>query len=401
MADEESEVEESDVSKNGNGNPKKNNVSKKDDNVGENIDDHKTEDEITEYDEVDKMPIITTTKNALITRQVGPCDAYPHRIKVSIVGTRKVGMACAIAILMRRIASEVCLIDQNQDKASAEAEDIQHAGVFLGCPLVIGTSDVYKVKDSTIVIIAVCEKKPGEELNVKHNVEVYKKIIPTIAKLACKAVLLVVTQPIDVMSYITWKLSKFPSSRVLGTGTLLDTSRFQDLLSQKLGLARSSISCMNIGAQGDTSVSIWSSIHVAGTKVRDINPRMGEADDPEKWRDISEAVNKIDDELDQKKGEKGPSCWALGFCTAEIVDAIVRNTKVVLPASTYIHSCSHGTDKDVYMSVPCVLGREGVCATVRQKLNDQEKAAVQRCADGIRNVLRECGILRESMTDIE
>lgn len=113
--------------------------------------------------------------------------------------------------------------------------------------------DVYKVKDSTIVIIAVCERKPGEELNVKHNVEVYKKIIPTIAKLACKAVLLVVTQPIDVMSYITWKLSKFPSSRVLGTGTLLDTSRFQDLLSQKLGLARSSISCMNIGAQGDTS----------------------------------------------------------------------------------------------------------------------------------------------------
>lgn len=109
------------------------------------------------------------------------------------------------------------------------------------------------MKDSTVVVIAVCERKPGEELNVKHNVEVFKKIVPTIAKLACKAVLLVVTQPIDVMSYITWKLSKFPSNRVLGTGTLLDSSRFQDLLSQKLGLARSSINCMNIGAQGDTS----------------------------------------------------------------------------------------------------------------------------------------------------
>ncbi|EFN62192.1 L-lactate dehydrogenase [Camponotus floridanus] len=373
-------------------------VPKRDDIVeGSNID-SKTQDE-TECD--DKIPTVTTTKNALVTRYLGSCDEYPHRVKVSIIGTRKVGMACAIAILMRRIASEVCLIDQNQDKASAEAEDIQHAGVFLGCPLVSGTSDVYKVKNSTVVIIAVCERKPGEELNVKHNVEVFKKIVPTIAKLACKAVLLVVTQPIDVMSYITWKLSKFPSNRVLGTGTLLDSSRFQDLLSQKLGLARTSISCMNIGAQGDTSVSIWSSIHVAGTKIRDINPRMGEADDPEKWRDISVAVNKIDDELNRKKGEKGPSCWALGFCTAEIVDAIVRNTKIVLPASTYIHSCSHGTDKDVYMSVPCVLGREGVCATVRQKLNDQEKAAVQRCADGIRNVLRECGILRESTNDVE
>lgn len=104
-----------------------------------------------------------------------------------------------------------------------------------------------------MVVIAVCEKKSEEEVNVKHNIEVFKKIVPTIAKLACKAVLLVVTQPIDVMSYITWKLSKFPSSRVLGTGTLLDSCRFQDLLSRKLGLARTSISCMSIGAQGDTS----------------------------------------------------------------------------------------------------------------------------------------------------
>lgn len=121
-------------------------VSKRDDIVGESNVDSKTQDE-TECDDVNKIPILTTTKNALITRQLGPCDAYPHRVKVSIVGTRKVGMACAIAILMRRIASEVCLIDQNQDKASAEAEDIQHAGVFLGCPLVIGTS----VMDQRIV----------------------------------------------------------------------------------------------------------------------------------------------------------------------------------------------------------------------------------------------------------
>ncbi|XP_020290515.1 uncharacterized protein LOC109858050 [Pseudomyrmex gracilis] len=376
-------------------------VDKRDDFLDDSLADGEVRDE-TIYDEIGRTPITTTTtKNALVTTQLGPCDVYPHHVKVSILGTRKVGMACAIAILMRRIASEICLIDQNAERASAEAEDVQHAGMFLGCPRVTGTSDIYKVKDSTVVVIAVCERKPGEELNVKHNLEVFKKIIPTVSKLACKAVLLVVTQPIDVMSYITWKLSKFPSSRVLGTGTLLDTSRFQDLLSQKLGLARTSISCVNIGAQGDTSVSIWSSVSVAGTKIRDINARMGEADDPEKWRDISVAVNKIDAELNRKKGETGPNCWALGFCTAEIVDAIVRNTKVVLPASTYIYTCSHGTDKDVYMSFPCVLGREGVHATVRQKLNEQEKTAVERCADNIRNVLRECGILRESTTDVE
>ncbi|XP_039309244.1 L-lactate dehydrogenase B-A chain isoform X2 [Solenopsis invicta] len=229
-------------------------TSKKGDTLGDSDVDGEVPDEI-ERDDIAKTPITTTTKNALITTQLGPCETYPHPVKISIVGTRKVGMACAIAILMRRIASEVCLIDQNSNKASAEAEDIQQAGIFLGCPLVIGTSDVYKVKDSTVVVIAVCEKKSEEELNVKRNIEVYKKIVPTIAKLACKAVLLVVTQPIDVMSYITWKLSKFPSSRVLGTGTLLDSCRFQDLLSRKLGLARTSINCMSIGAQGDTSAT--------------------------------------------------------------------------------------------------------------------------------------------------
>lgn len=103
-------------------------------------------------------------------------------------------------------------------------------------------------------------------------------------------------------------------------------------------------------------------------------------------------------ELEEKKGS---CCWGVAISTTEIVDAIVRNTKVVLPASTHILSCAHGTDKDVYMSVPCVIGREGVYCTVRQKLSEQEKAAVQTCADNIRNILRESGILQENNNEAE
>ncbi|XP_031827846.2 L-lactate dehydrogenase isoform X1 [Nomia melanderi] len=349
-------------------------------------------------DEEDKVPITTTTKNALITTQLGPCDVYPHRVKVSIVGIGKIGMACAIAILMRRLASEVCLIDHDANKASAEAEDIQHAGVFLGSPLVTGTSDISMVKESAVVIISACESAPGEEPNVKHNFKMFKTIIPGIARFACKSVLLVVTQPTDVMSYITWKLSGFPSNRVLGTGTLLDSARLQDFISRRLNVARSSVSCMTIGAQGNMAVPVWSNVHVGGMKLRDINPRIGEEDDPEKWYEINEAMKNSGKQLDEKKGL---NCWGHALCTAEIVDAIVRNTKVVLPASTHIHSCAHGTDKDVYMSVPCVIGREGVYCTVRQKLTEPEKSAVQTCADSIRGVLRECGILQDSQNDSE
>lgn len=112
-------------------------------------------------------------------------------------------------------------------------------------------TDISMVKESAVVIISACETAPGEEPNVKHNLKMFKTIIPGIARFACKSVLLVVTPPTDVMSYITWKLSGFPSNRVLGTGTLIDCARFQDFVSRRLNVARSSVSCMTIGAQGD------------------------------------------------------------------------------------------------------------------------------------------------------
>lgn len=109
------------------------------------------------------------------------------------------------------------------------------------------------MKDSAVVVIAVCETKLAEAPDVIHNLEVFRNIIPAIAKHACKAVIVVATQPVDVMSYIAWKLSKLPSSRVLGTGTLVDSMRLRHYLGQKLGIANTSVSCLSIGAQGDTS----------------------------------------------------------------------------------------------------------------------------------------------------
>ncbi|XP_015182794.1 PREDICTED: L-lactate dehydrogenase-like [Polistes dominula] len=377
------------------------NNNKKENNLINNKTNSKAQDDI-EYDDIDQIPITTTsTKNALITTMLGPCEVYPHRVKVSIVGVGKIGMACAIAILMRRIASEVCLFDKDENRAMAEAEDIRHAGIFLGNPLVTGTSDVSMLQKSAVVIITTPEKRSNEEPNVKDNLEIFKKIIPPITKFVCSGVLLIVTEPVDVMSYIAFKLSKFPPNRVLGIGTLLDSARFQDIMSQKIGIARSSINCMSIGAQGNTSVPVWSSINVAGLKLRDINSRMGDKDDPEKWYEVTESVHQSDAVLNQMKGDKGPNCWATGICTAEIVDAIIRNTKVVLPVSTHICSSNQGIDNDVYMSIPCVIGREGVHCTVRQKLTDQEKLEVQACADSIRNTLRESGILQEVSEDVE
>ncbi|XP_023289680.1 L-lactate dehydrogenase A chain-like [Orussus abietinus] len=353
-------------------------------------------------EDAEKIPVTTTTtRNALITTQLGPCESYPHRVKVSVVGVSNVGMACAIAILMRRTASEVCLVDKDKERARAEAEDIQHAGVFLGCPLVVGGSDISSVKDSTVVVVSVNEPRPGEKPDVAKNLEIFRTIVPGIVKFACRAVLVIATPPVEVMSYIAWKFSKLCRNRVLGVGTLVDSVRFQSLVGRRLGLAPSAVHCTSIGAQGVNSVPVWSGLHVAGTRLRDVNPKMGEDDDPEGWQDVAKEVAETQARLDERMGDRGPSCWALGFCAAEIVDAVVRNTKVVLPVATYVHSCSHGTDKDVFMSVPCVVCREGVHCTLRQKLTDSEKSAVQTCADNIRGVLRESGIFQDVQEEAE
>lgn len=125
--------------------------------------------------------------------------------------------------------------------------------------------DISMVKESAVIIISACETAIGEAPNVKHNLKMFKTIIPGVARFACKSVLLVVTEPTDVMSYITWKLSGFPSNRVLGTGTLIDTARFQDFASRRLNLARSAVSCMTIGAQGDMAGTLLHQI-LLGTR---------------------------------------------------------------------------------------------------------------------------------------
>lgn len=115
------------------------------------------------------------------------------------------------------------------------------------------------VKESTVVIIAIGEQGNNERPNVSHNLEIFRKVIPAISKFACRAVLLVATRPVDCMSYIAWKLSKFPSNRVLGTGTMCDTMKFQYHLGQRLGIANTSVNCLSIGAQGDASGIYYSS----------------------------------------------------------------------------------------------------------------------------------------------
>ncbi|XP_043682436.1 L-lactate dehydrogenase A-like 6A [Vespula pensylvanica] len=300
-----------------------------------------------------------------------------HRVKVVIVGSGPIGVATAIAILFKRLASELVFIDTNDDLAKAEAEDIGQGAAFLGNPKIFGSKDYASARNAAVCVITLGDKSqanqdPAELL--ESNLSTFKVVVPNVSKYAPNSVLVIVTNPVDILSNVAMKLSGFPPNRVIGLGTFLDSCRFQYFIANKLGVAASSIQASIIGENGSSSVPIWSAVGVMGMKLKDINKEIGTKTDPEAWNELH--IKVIDADSDIISG-KGYCNWAVGICVSEIVDAIVRNTCICITVSTYLKGCRHGLDKDVYMSLPCIIGRNGVQSLVRFLYTKEEQELME------------------------
>ena len=189
--------------------------------------------------------------------------------KIAIIGSGNVGTTFAYALLLSGLVSEIVLIDSNKSKAEGEVMDLNHA-VPLSHPTTIRSGDYADCAGAAITVItAGVAQKPGEtrlELN-KNNTEVFKKIIPVVAQQNPEGILLIATNPVDVMTYAAWKLSKLPPQRVIGSGTILDTARFRQFLSRHFGVDPRSVHAFIIGEQGDSEVPIWSLANIAGMRL--------------------------------------------------------------------------------------------------------------------------------------
>ncbi|XP_018338279.1 PREDICTED: L-lactate dehydrogenase A-like 6A isoform X1 [Trachymyrmex septentrionalis] len=296
-----------------------------------------------------------------------------HRVKVVVVGSAPKGVAVAIAILFKRLASELVLIDANEELAKTEAEDISHAAAYLGNPRIVGTKDYVCARDAAVCVITVGSQsredlRPADYL--EQNLKIFKDVIPNVSKYAPNSVLLILSKPVDILSYVAMKLSGFPPNRVIGLGTFLDSCRFQYFIAQKLGLSANAIQALIIGESGPASVPVWSAVAVMGMPLKDINKEIGTRTDPESWGDLHAKVVNTDNELILKKGYHN---WAVGICTGEIVDAIVRNTCACFTVSTFMKGCQHGLEKDIFTSLPCVVGRNGVQSFIRLLYTSKEQ----------------------------
>ncbi|XP_029051560.1 L-lactate dehydrogenase-like [Osmia bicornis bicornis] len=329
---------------------------------------------------------MTSIKARLLSTVVQPITT--GRNKITVVGVGQVGMACAFTLLTNNVSSEVALVDVMADKLKGEMLDLQHGSAFLKNAKINASTDYASTANSSLCIVtAGARQREGEtRLDlVQRNTDIFKGIIPQLVKYSPNTILLIVSNPVDILTYVAWRLSGLPKNRVIGSGTNLDSARFRFLLSQKLNVAPTSCHGWIIGEHGDTSVPVWSGVNVAGVRLRDLNEKVGTEEDEEHWSDLHRQV--VDSAYEVIK-LKGYTSWAIGLSVANLASAMLRNSNQVHAVSTMIKGY-HGIDKEVFLSLPCTLGESGVTCVVQQKLTQDELGNLLSSANAMNDVQKD------------
>ena len=311
-----------------------------------------------------------------------------HPVRVAIVGAGHVGATFAYALLLRGIASEIVLINLHQERAEGEAMDLKH-GMLFTQPVHVWAGDFADCESADIVVLAAgVAQHPGEtRLDLlKRNVEVFKKIVPDIVQHNREAILIIVTNPVDVLTYITWKISGLPPSQVIGSGTILDTARFRYLLSEHFHVEPRSVHAYIIGEHGDSQVPVWSLANIAGIRLDEYSHLNGYRLDIAEKAEIARNTRSAAYEIIRRKGA---TYYAIASGLVRIIEAIVRNENSVLTVSSLVNNI-YGL-KGVSMSLPSVVNRQGAVQTLEIPLAEEEYGALDRSAQIIGEAIGSVG----------
>lgn len=303
-------------------------------------------------------------------------------MKISIIGIGSVGSAVATAVANTGLAHEIVLFDRDGIRARAAAEDLGHAAAFSYDIKITAVNTYRAIRGSEIVIIAAgANQKPGQtRTDLLHaNAAVISDIVPRVmANVDAKNVkLIIVTNPLDVMVMLAQKISKLPASRVIGTGTMLDSARLRTILSRQLSVSTQSINAYVLGEHGDSSMIVWSSACVGGIDLNSFC-RQTKISLPQTTRKtIEHRVHNAAYEIIQGRG----ATWdGIAGAVADLVRCIVNDERRILTVSTV----DGPGDKALSMSLPRIVGRDGVIATLVPKMDGPESTALRRCSRIIR-----------------
>lgn len=309
--------------------------------------------------------------------------------RVAVIGTGFVGSTFAYTVVTSGIASELVLIDVNRDKAEGDAMDLNH-GLAFAKPMRIWAGDYKDTADADVVVIAAgAAQKPGEtRLDlVRKNTHIFRNIVGDIMQHNPRGIILVATNPVDILTYATLKISGLASNRVIGSGTILDTARFRYLLGMYADVDPRSVHAYIIGEHGDTELPVWSQADIGGVPIPDFFRLSGHPYDTARAEQIFQGVRDAAYTIIEKKGS---TYYAIAMGLQRIVEAILRDEHSVLSITTLLNNY-HGVS-DVCLGVPAVVNRSGVDRVVELPLNEEEAAAFRRSADVLKDVARSIGL---------
>lgn len=305
--------------------------------------------------------------------------------KAAVIGCGFVGSATAFTLMQSRLFSELVLLDVNMEKADGEAKDIAHGIPFAGqMKIYAGTYD--DAADAAIIIItAGANQKPGEtRLDlVQKNTTIYQSIIPEIVKRDFGGILLIVSNPVDILTYVALKLSGLPENRVLGSGTVLDTARLKYALGEHLGVDSRSVHSFIIGEHGDSEIAAWSSTNVSGIPLNDFCEMRGHFNHDAAMDAIAEKVKNSAYEIISKKQA---TYYGIAMSVKRICECIVRNERSILPVSAMMHG-EYGIE-DITLSMPAIVGIGGVETHVPIALSEEEAEKLVESAKKLKEVAK-------------
>lgn len=305
-------------------------------------------------------------------------------IKVAIIGTGRVGASCAYALQLRGLASEIVLINANRQRAEGEAMDINHGSQFTK-PVRVWAGDYRDCRDADIVVLAAgTSQKPGDtRLDLlRNNTTILQRTLAPALKYMEDTILVVAANPVDILTYLAWRMTGLPSNQIIGSGTILDTARFRFLLGQHFAIEPHSIHAYIIGEHGDSQVPVWSLANIAGVRLDEYARLNGKSLDASRREQIAENTRRAAYEIIRRKGA---TYYAIAAGLVRIIEAIVRDENSVLTVSGVVNG-RYGLN-DVALSLPSVINRQGIVNTLDLPLSNDEEAGLKKSAQIIHDAI--------------
>ena len=305
--------------------------------------------------------------------------------KVILVGDGAVGSSYAYALVLQGIAEELGIIDVNTAKTEGDAIDLSHALAF-NSPKKIYAATYADCHDADVVCItAGAPQKPGEtRLDLVHkNLKILKSIVESIMASGFNGIFLVAANPVDILTYATWKFSGLPKERVIGSGTALDSARFRQAIAELVGVDARNVHGYILGEHGDTEFPVWSHANVGGLQIYEWVKQNPEVDEEK----LVEVFFQVRDAAYEIIAKKGSTYYGIGAALARITKAILSNEQAILPLSVYLDG--EYNQNDVYIGVPAVVGRDGIRNVIEIPLADSEQEKMDHSASTLKQIIQE------------